>query len=279
VPTDRRAIVLAGPPGAGKSTVLAAVIASTETSVDDWRIINSDDFKDLLLEHALRDGSYDSWILQGPLGELHRSGERLWPRELAALVHEEAGVLVDVAIDAAIRAGENIVIDGTLSQPAKAHELLERLSAAGYTVQIVDVEAAHHVVQGRVAARWRADYLAAEAGTSDEPAVAQLGGRWVPSEVVHELFASDDAQVSVCADVAREVAERHRAVREYALYRVSDPAGAPELVEQRGRVRESALLDAETYRAARAADAARPRSQPTWPPRRRDDPHRGADRS
>jgi hypothetical protein len=88
--------------------------------------------------------------------------------------------------------------------------------------------------------------------------VARLGGRWVPSEVVHALFADEQARESICAAVARELAERHGAVREYAVYRVGEPAAAPELVERRGRVRDSALLDAETYRATRTSQAAHP---------------------
>jgi integrase len=172
VRTDRHAILLAGPPGAGKSTVLAAVIAATGTAADEWRIINSDDFKDQLLEQARRDGSYDSWLLQGQLAERQAPDERVWPRELAALVHQEAGLLVSRATRSALASGENVVIDGTLSDAPRAHELLERLIAAGYSVRLVDVEASHEAVQARVAARWRADYVAAEAGTRADPTVA-----------------------------------------------------------------------------------------------------------
>ena len=62
-----------------------------------WRIINSDDFKDLILQAALQDGTYDQ-LVPAELGELERAGERFWPRELAAIVHEEAAILVERAV-------------------------------------------------------------------------------------------------------------------------------------------------------------------------------------
>ena len=271
--TQKRAIVLAGPPGAGKSTALRAIAPASTGPGATWRTINSDDFKDLLLRAALDEGTYEE-LVPPALAELEAAGERFWPRELAALVHEEAGMLAREAIETTIAEGENLVIDGTLSDAARAHALLERLAAAGYSVRVVDVEAPHDVVSARVTGRWRADYLAAEHATAADPAVAELGGRWVPSEVVHALFADETAQESVCAAVARAVAERHEVVGEYAVYRVGEPDGEPKLVERRGRVHGSGLLDAETYRAARTSQAA----QPPRPRRSGGEPDRGSER-
>ena len=83
-------------------------------------------------------------------------------------------------------------------------------------------------MSARVTGRWRADYLAAERGTAEDPAVAELGGG-VPSEVLHALFAGESAQESVRGRGRRLVAERHEVVGEYAVYRVGEPDGEPKL--------------------------------------------------
>ena len=58
--TQKRAIVLAGPPGAGKSTALRALApASTGPGADVAGTISSDDFKDLLLRAARDEGTYE----------------------------------------------------------------------------------------------------------------------------------------------------------------------------------------------------------------------------
>lgn len=53
---ERRAIVLAGPPGAGKSTVLRDVLGVDASA---WVTIDADEFKYKLLREALADGSYE----------------------------------------------------------------------------------------------------------------------------------------------------------------------------------------------------------------------------
>jgi predicted kinase len=116
------------------------------------------------------------------LSELERAGERFWPRELAAIVHEEAAILVERAVKDSTARGENVIIDGTLANAEKASRLADRLHQGRYTIQIASVDGPHDVIAQRIAHRWRTDYLAAERGTA-VGAAAQLGGRWVPSEV------------------------------------------------------------------------------------------------
>lgn len=91
------------------------------------------------------------------------------------------------------------------------------------------MEAPRDVVEARVAGRWRAGYLAAQNGTAATERDAQLGGRWVPSAFAGSLFPPGRPQESVCAAVARSVAERHQAVRQYDLYRVRTSDTGPEL--------------------------------------------------
>ena len=49
--------MLAGPPGAGKSTSQDDLIAASGLDREAWRVINNDDFKDQLLRAAVDDGT------------------------------------------------------------------------------------------------------------------------------------------------------------------------------------------------------------------------------
>jgi hypothetical protein len=252
------AIVLAGPPGAGKSTSQEALIRSSGLDRDQWRVVNNDDFKDQLLRAAIDDGSYESDVLPP---EIAASGEKVYPRELATLVHDEAGILADEALDRSIRDRANLIYDGTLSNEADAHDLAGRLGKAGYDVRVAVVDAPREVVEARVEHRWRSGYEAARNGTAATPQEAEFGGRSVPSGVVRHMYRGDDQQ-SICVGIARGVAERHGCVSEYRHARVTAPAGSPQPVEERGRLHPGGpLLDAETYRAAGNARASQPRAR------------------
>lgn len=116
----RRAIILAGPPGAGKSTVLENELSS---GVDKFLIVDADDFKRALLREAQTDGSYDSWLVPPAIRDLEREGERFFPLELASLVHEESSYLAKELRADAIAEGENFVLDTVLSNEQNAFEL------------------------------------------------------------------------------------------------------------------------------------------------------------
>lgn len=59
VRSERRALVLAGPPDAGKTTALTM---DSSHQAAHWLKIDADDFKVLLLSRALADGSYEGFI-------------------------------------------------------------------------------------------------------------------------------------------------------------------------------------------------------------------------
>lgn len=67
-----------------------------------------------------------------------------------------------------------------------AEELVGRLTAAGYNIQIVDVEAPQDVAAERIVSRWRQGFLTASAHPNNRG--AQMGGRWVPRAAVDGLF-------------------------------------------------------------------------------------------
>ncbi|TJZ81310.1 hypothetical protein FCG67_01275 [Rhodococcus oryzae] len=105
-----------------------------------------------------------------------------------------------------------------------AEELVGRLTAAGYSIQIVDVEAPQEVAAERIVSRWRQGFLAAAA----EPANpgAQMGGRWIPRAAVDGLFTDlreHDGkplhEKSVTEVNACEFSEESPSVTRYDLYR------------------------------------------------------------
>lgn len=221
VKRERRAIVLAGPPGAGKSSARKKLIADMGSSDDDWRDLNADDFKDQLLLRAAKDGSIDREL--SPPGT-----EALTPRERASLVHEESSLLMKQERDRAILRGENIVLDGTLANEPKAFAMLEVLHKRGYAVDIIVVDGPKPVTKARAEYRWRSEHL--ESLKPDATATERLGGRAVPPGFIDKLY-EDDGQ-SICSGIAKRVAEANSNVVSFQRYAVDKPDAAPELVEK-----------------------------------------------
>lgn len=236
--------MLAGPPGAGKSSVLRSVLGD---GAGAWMVVDADEFKRGLLHSAIEDGSFDAWLVPDQVRELERAGERFAPLEFASLVHEESSDLAREARTAAIKSGLNLVVDTVLSSSVNATELADRLVEAGYRVRVIDVECSYEVSAARIEYRWREvtrQFLSDEVDPG-------LGGRWVPSEYARPLFPAELDGRSVCEGIARDLAERCPVVWRHELHRVTDPAGAPQLVSARERAQiGGVLVDADAARAA-----------------------------
>jgi len=127
VAKERQAIVLAGPPGAGKSTVKDALIAGEEGR---WRSVDVDDLKARLIKSARDDGTLESHIKPDAVKALEVEGEQFSPMELSALAHREAQRLGDLVRQRAMRDGDNLVIDTVLGWEGQAKRLSSELTAA-----------------------------------------------------------------------------------------------------------------------------------------------------
>ncbi|AJW80074.1 zeta toxin family protein [Clavibacter michiganensis] len=205
---EKRALLLAGPPGAGKSTTRDGILGGDSAR---YRSIDPDRFKELLLAEAMADGSYEQKILPASLGPA--SGTSLHPMELASLVHEESSFLANQLRDQAIRDGDNVVIDTVLGSAEKARSISAQLEAAGYDVQVVDVEVPFEVSEARIRQKWLEGNEAARRGEG-------LGGRWVPSDFARNVFDGPDGRSRPEAN-ARMVAEESPAVSRYRVYRTT----------------------------------------------------------
>ena len=206
---ERRALVLAGPPGAGKGGVKPDVLGD---GLETYRNIDADEFKAALLEAADHDGSLEEWLKPDAVRTLEDQGEQFFPLELASLVHEESSYLAKALRARAIAAGDNIIVDTVLAGEGSALALGDQLAQAGYMVQVVDVEVPFALSEQRIRSRWEQEYVAALEGRGG------LGGRWVPSEYARDVFDGPGAR-SKPEHTARLLAEQCPAVADYRVYR------------------------------------------------------------
>lgn len=233
----RQALVLAGPPGAGKSTILRELLGGR---LGEYLVVDADEFKRELLREATVDGSYESWLLPDVVRARQEAGERFYPLDLAPLVHEESAYLAKELRADAIADGDNIVIDTVLGSEPAAVALGQELDAAGYDVTVVDVEVPFELSAARIRTRWEHDYAAAVGGGD------ALGGRWVPSGYARDVFHGPDGGSKPEA-AARRLATGCPAVRRYRVFRTTaDPSGAgwvgPRVVADMSRAAHGASL-------------------------------------
>ncbi|MDR3106883.1 MAG: zeta toxin family protein, partial [Bifidobacteriaceae bacterium] len=155
---ERRALVLAGPPGAGKTSRRGEALAALGEDPAGYAVIDSDVFKELLIREALRDGTWPQ-LVPDSVWQREADGERFYPMELSALFHSEAAILVMYAqMKWVLPAGVNVVLEGVHPNPAAATRMVALLDSYDYQVATATVETAERECLVRSVARWAAGY-------------------------------------------------------------------------------------------------------------------------
>lgn len=185
-------VVTAGPPGAGKSSILSTAIDDLTTRL----VIDADLAKDYLARWCAGEGRYDD-LLGTPLPD---SGV-FRPRELSPLLQTTSTEVCNAVRRAALMDRLDVVIEGTMASPAYGDRLLQSLAKADYDrLHIVSVETDRATAGKRAVQRWWQ-------GRNDDP---EMGGRLLLPETIDHAYTAGRER-SVCRANARALATTIRA--------------------------------------------------------------------
>ena len=196
-----KVVLLAGPPGAGKSYRSREICAEGS---GEFVVIDNDHIKYLILK--------DREWLQGQTGnesstvDVYKAilfdvleglgysvdqgaggfdGLHVFPLELASYVHSFASYVTGQAVRRAFKEGYSFIWDMTFSDYQKVDEMFQHCSPdATWDISLVDVEAGHDASVRSIRNRWRGSVEMALEGNRDQ----YWNPRWVPSSVVDSHF-------------------------------------------------------------------------------------------
>ncbi len=240
--SECRAIITSGPSGSGKSLAARTLVSQRGLKAEDFRWIDPDHFKDLLLRRAVRDGSLP-WLISPDVRRLQDSGVHFPLREFGSLVHRESVILAQDSLHESFRRRDNLVYDGTLPTRVGASHAIKPLQKAGYRVTIISVECTRDEAIERTRDRWRAGRAAALREPSGSTSNRALGARFVPPDYIASLYPSDRPDRSHSADVARWAFDHYPAVTELQCYRVRDGEKAPVLERVLHKIPDGRVID------------------------------------
>lgn len=175
-PQDRKAMVLGGLPGSGKTAKLRALADQGTINMDDWVVIDPDIVKERMIE--------DGWYPRV-------SG--LTPNETAGFIHAQSSEMASMLERMMIKDGYNLIFDSTLGGSAGPDgriwmdHTLDMLLVNNYDTPdgvFIDSTPTHSLAS--IASRHRSGldkYRTGIARTSGDPEIDN-GGRFVPTKVV-----------------------------------------------------------------------------------------------
>lgn len=181
-PTDKKVIISAGLPGAGKTTVLNKVDG---IDINDYCTINADDVK-------------EEMVKRGMVPEIRG----LTPLECAGLIHEESSELADILQKKLVADGKNIIYDTTSKSINSVKKRLNTFLKGGYKAEDItmvfvdiDLDTSKQRANNRYM-RGINDYINEE---------SPLGGRYVPESVFNKCKPTDDSSSSINQQVFRTI--------------------------------------------------------------------------
>jgi len=240
---NRQAVVVVGPPGAGKSGVSADIFADTQTGPDEWRRIDPDDFRDRLALAMQKDGSI-SRVVPPEVRSLQPSA-----RELSSQLFVESAKLAARAQIAAMARGDNLIIEGAYADEKRLDDVVKTLEKKGYDVHLATVDVTQDDAMARTQERYRTEALkATQPGAEGKQA---LGGRFVSAASLAGHF--DEQGMPKATESARTVAAQRAGVQSVRQYTVATADAAAQLTSFAQRQRGLQPVDAQTYRSARVA--------------------------
>lgn len=180
-------VVTAGPPGAGKSSILTTAVRDLSTRL----VIDADVAKTYLAPWCAEQGYYTD-LLGAPLPD----GGTLRPLELSPLLQTVSTEVCNAVRRTALANRLDVVIEGTMASPAYGERLLQSLTKADYDrLHIVSVKADRDIAGRRAVERWWE-------GRTKDP---QVGGRLVLPETIDRAYPTGREQ-SACRANARTLA-------------------------------------------------------------------------
>lgn len=204
-----KAVVMAGPPGAGKGTVQRDLL-----KLDGYVVCDPDVFKEKIIDHELSQGKLD--LLKSPeVVELESRGEVFAPMDFSSMVHKESSMLRDTLQKFLMGKNLNLVVDTVLANDGAAESVKAMLDGKGYSYDVVSVQASKELTKAGIQDRWEKDYRKHLMGENSQE--GRLGGRPVPSEFANNMYGSDG--ISVTERTAFRLAKDGEGVSSFRQYR------------------------------------------------------------